>query len=337
VLDENREKMSKSKGNIVAPDEVVEKFPVDAARYWAAGSAVGDDLPYKEKGLRAGEKLLRKLWNASKLVDSLTPDDPVEVDHDDLEELDRWLLASLDDEIDYVTARMEAYEFSKARDRLRSFFWHTFCDDYLEIAKQRLREGGDLSAVYTLQVAHRRFLKLFAPFLAHITEELWRDMHGSGSVHRTTWPEPLGLDANAAGETALAVVSALRRYKSDNQLSMNADLGSVKVYGDVAGFEEDIRRVMHVDELETSDAEAPIESVVTGIDLDYSLVGPEFGNRVSEIDAAIDAGNYEITDGVLRAAGVELDPEMFSTEEERRYTGAGEMVETERAVVIVRD
>ncbi|MGM0592717.1 MAG: valine--tRNA ligase, partial [Halobacteriota archaeon] len=75
ILDENRVKMSKSLGNIVSPDDVLAKFPVDAARYWAAGSSVGDDLPYKEKGLRAGEKLLRKLWNASKLVDGLTPDE----------------------------------------------------------------------------------------------------------------------------------------------------------------------------------------------------------------------------------------------------------------------
>ncbi|MDX1746338.1 MAG: class I tRNA ligase family protein, partial [Halobacteriales archaeon] len=339
VLDENREKMSKSKGNIVAPDEVVEKFPVDAARYWAAGSAVGDDLPYKEKGLRAGEKLLRKLWNASKLVDSLTPDEPVDVDHEELEELDRWLLASLDEEIEYITAKLDSYEFSKARDRLRSFFWHTFCDDYLEIAKQRLREGEDDSAAYTLQVAHRRFLKLFAPYLAHITEELWRDMYGSEteSVHRAAWPEPLGLDADIdAGETALSVVSALRRYKSDNQLSMNAELDSVIVYGDVAGFEDDIQRVMHVDDLETTDAEAPIEAVVTGIDLDYSLVGPEFGNRVSEIDAGIEAGEYELVGDTLQVAGVELTAEMFSIEEERQHTGDGEMVEADDVVVIVQ-
>jgi valyl-tRNA synthetase len=337
VLDENREKMSKSKGNIVAPDEVVERFPVDAARYWAAGSAVGDDLPYKEKGLRAGEKLLRKLWNASKLVDSLTPADPPRVAHDDLQELDRWLLASLDDEIEYVTEKLEAYEFSKARDRLRSFFWGTFCDDYLEIAKQRLREGEDASAAYTLSVAHRRFVKLFAPFLAHITEELWRDMHGEGSVHLTDWPEPLGLDADiGAGETALAVVSALRRYKSDNQLSMNAALDHVRVYGDVTGFAEDIRRVMHVDELETTEEAAPIESVVTGIDLDYSLVGPEFGSRVSAIDEAIEAGDYELVDGELHAADAELTAEMFSVEEERQYTGAGEMVEAGDVVVIVQ-
>ncbi|MDS0297125.1 valine--tRNA ligase [Halogeometricum sp. S1BR25-6] len=339
VLDENREKMSKSKGNVVSPDEVVSKYPVDAARYWAAGSAVGDDLPYSEKGLRAGEKLIRKLWNASKLVESLTDEAPEEFDHDDLRALDRWLLAELDRERTRLTEKLENREFSKARDGLRSFFWNTFCDDYLEIAKQRVRESDDDAAKYTLQTAHRRFVKLFAPVLAHATEELWRDMYGeeADSVHRAAWPESLDVDADvAAGETAMAVVGALRKYKSDNQLSMNASVDRVQVYGDVHGFEEDISGVMHVEELETLDEEPQIESVVTGVDLDYSLVGPEFGSQVPDIEADIEAEEYEVVDGNLRAGGAELDPEMFTIEEERRYTGEGEMLEAGDAVVIVQ-
>ncbi|MFB6250324.1 MAG: valine--tRNA ligase [Halobellus sp.] len=336
VLDENREKMSKSKGNIVAPDEVVSKYPVDAARYWAAGSAVGDDLPYSEKGLRAGEKLLRKLWNASKLVESLTEDAPPEFDHDDLAALDRWLLASLDREIERLTNRFESREFSKARDGLRGFFWHTFCDDYLEIAKQRVRDGDDPSAAYTLSVAHRRFLKLFSPILAHATEELWRDMHEDSSVHQSGWPEPLGVDADfEAGETAMEVVGALRKYKSDAKLSMNADLDRVEVWGDVSGFEDDISSVMHVDELAILSERPAIETVVTGVDLDYSLVGPEFGSRVSDIEAALEEGAYETVDDELHVADVELGPEMFEIQKEQRYTGEGEMVDTEDVVVIV--
>ncbi|WP_311170171.1 valine--tRNA ligase [Halobellus ordinarius] len=339
VLDENREKMSKSKGNIVAPDEVVAKFPVDAARYWAAGSAVGDDLPYSEKGLRAGEKLLRKLWNASKLVESLTEDapDPDSVDHDDLRELDRWLLASLDQEIERLTDRFENREFSKARDGLRGFFWHTFCDDYLEVAKQRVRDGGDEAAAYTLSVAHRRFLKLFSPILAHATEELWHDMYDAEtSVHRSGWPEPLGIDADVeAGETAMAVVGALRKYKSDAKLSMNAGLDRVEVWGDISGFEADISGVMHVDELAILEERPAVESVVTGVDLDYSLVGPEYGSQVADIDDGIEAGDYEVVDGELEVAGVALDPEMFEIQKERQYLGDGEMIEADDAIVIV--
>ncbi|MFC6770168.1 valine--tRNA ligase, partial [Halorubrum pallidum] len=201
VLDENREKMSKSVGNVVEPETVLEEFPVDATRYWAAGTAVGDDFPFKQKDLRAGEKLIRKLWNASKLVESLAPEPfPAEPADEDFRELDRWLLAELDDEIERITDLLGNREFSKARDGLRSFFWNTFCDDYLEIAKQR----DDDAAAYTLRTAHRRFLKLFAPLLAHVTEELWHDMYAdavgsaavvdaadgaSDSVHLADWPD----------------------------------------------------------------------------------------------------------------------------------------------------
>ncbi|MGM0592747.1 MAG: class I tRNA ligase family protein, partial [Halobacteriota archaeon] len=289
--------------------------------------------------LRAGEKLLRKLWNASKLVDGLTPDE--RLDQPELKAIDRWLLAELDREIEYVTEKLEHYEFSKARDRLRSFFWHTFCDDYLEIAKQRLRDdsddGTDISAAYTLQTAHRRFVKLFAPMLAHIAEELWREMYGDESVHVQPWPEPLGLEADLeAGQTAMDVVGALRKYKSDRQLSLNAELATVQVYGDVAGFEDDIRRVMHVEALERLDDAPDIETVVTGIDLDYSVVGPEFGSKVPEIEAAIDDGEYSVEDGSLHVAGVEIDEDAFEVDRERRYTGDGDMVEAGDAVVIVQ-
>ena len=352
VLDENREKMSKSKGNVVDPDRVLEEYPVDAARYWAAGSAIGDDLPYQEKGLRAGEKLIRKLWNASKLVESLAPEPYPDEPADGLRELDRWLLAELDRAIDTLTDRLANRECSKARYGLRSFFWNTFCDDYLEIAKQR----DDPSAAYTLRTAHRRFLKLFAPVLAHVSEELWQDMYadaagtdaavgadagsdGAGdSVHLADWPDPLGLDADAeAGSAAMAVVGALRRYKSENQLPLTAELDAVEVYADVRGFEADITGVMHVGDLTVHpDAEAPVETVITGIDLEYATVGPKYGDRVGDIESALAAGDYELDGDELRVAGETLTSEEFSIERNRRYAGEGELLDDD-VVVIVRN
>jgi valyl-tRNA synthetase len=342
VLDENRVKMSKSLGNIVAPDEVLEKYPVDAARYWAAGSSVGDDLPYKEKGIVAGERLLQKLWNASKLVEQLAADAPDE--RPELAGIDRWLLASLDEELASLTDRLENREFSKARDGLRSFFWHTFCDDYLEIAKQRVRDGGDASAAWTCREAHRRFLKMFAPVLAHVTEELWQELYADGatgeaaeSVHLADWPEQMGVEADrGAGEAALAVVGALRKYKSERNLALNEPLERVRVYGEgLEAFREDVAGAMHVDVLEVLDERPAVETVVAGIDLDYSLVGPEFGGDVPDIDAAIEAGEYELDGDTLRAAGHELDAGMFEVEEERRYDGEGDLLELDEAIVIV--
>nr|WP_228434611.1 valine--tRNA ligase [Natrarchaeobaculum aegyptiacum] len=361
VLDENREKMSKSKGNVVAPDEVLADYPVDAVRFWAASAAVGDDFPYQEKDLRAGEKLLRKLWNASKLVDTLAPADPDEPD--DLEPIDRWLLAELDDATAELTDQFENYEFAKARDRLRTFFWNTFCDDYLEIAKGR---EDNPSTQYALRTAHRTFLELWAPFLPHVTEEIWQAVYageaprasdessgerseprdaGEGaleetSIHLREWPEPQGYEADLeAGETAMEVISALRRYKSENQLPLNADLGSVSVFGAVEGFEDAIQQVMHVEQLTVLEDEPEVTTEVASIDLDYSTLGPKFGAKVGEIDDAIDAGEYEIDDeaDVLRAAGEKLEADLFEVDLERTYSGEGEMIETESAVVVLED
>jgi len=358
VLDENREAMSKSKGNVIPPAEVTENFPVDAARFWAAGTSIGDDFPYKEGDLEAGERLLQKLWNASRLIDQLTPaHESVEAPADEeLAAVDRWMLAELDETVASITEKFEAYEFSKARNELRSFFWNSFCDDYLEIAKQRLSgdgadeaegdasDAGDASTEYALLAAHRTFLKLFAPFLPHVTEELWQRLYADpddseelASIHTADWPATRGYEADLeAGETAMEVIAALRRYKTDSGLALNADLGRVQVYGHVAGFEDAIAEAMHVGDFETLDEAPDVTTEVTGVDLDYSLVGPEFGSEVGDIDAAIEAGEFEEVDGKLHVAGVELDPEMFEIEEARTYSGEGEMIETESAVVVVR-
>nr|WP_256530791.1 valine--tRNA ligase [Halovivax cerinus] len=339
VLDENREKMSKSRGNVVAPDEVITEYPVDAIRFWAASAAVGDDFPYQEQDLRAGEKLLRKLWNASKLVDSLAPADPDEPA--ELAQIDRWLLAELDDAIADLTAHFDAHEYAKARDRLRTFFWNTFCDDYLEIAKER---ADDPSTQYALRMAHRTFLELWAPFLPHLTEEIWQSVYASesssideSSVHRRAWPSPRGHEADLdAGETAMAVISALRRYKSENQRPLNSELDRVSVHGAVDGFEAAIANVMHVAELDVLESAPEISTEIASIDLDYATLGPAYGSAVGDIDAAIDAGEFDVSDdGRLLVAGEELAPDLFEIERERAYDGPGEMLEADEAIVIV--
>ncbi|GAB3681488.1 valine--tRNA ligase [Salinarchaeum chitinilyticum] len=370
VLDEHREKMSKSKGNVVTPEEVMDEFPVDAARFWAAGTAVGDDFPFKEGDLEAGERLLRKLWNASKLVDQLAPVDPaapntgaVEVDEEgaaptgvadsDLEPIDEWLLARQDAVLESVTEKFASHEYAKARTELRTFFWETFCDDYLEIAKQRLDDvdRGDLadgtansaasSAAYALRTAHRTFCQLFAPILPHVTEEIWQASYGrrvdTESIHTTDWPEPTGQTADLdAGETALSVIAALRGYKTDAGLPLNADLTAATVYGDVDGFEGAIADVMHVGSITAEDGDAPTTTEIVGVDLDYATLGPEYGEKIGEFDAAIDAGEYEETDDGLAIAGETLDPDHYELIREQTYDGEGELLEADDATVIVQ-
>jgi len=162
------------------------------------------------------------------------------------------------------------------------------------------------------------------------------DADGLDSIHTEDWPETRGYDADlGAGETAMEVIAALRRYKTEHGLALNAALDRVEVYGHVAGFEDAIAEAMHVGSLETFEEDPDVTTEVTGVDLEYSLVGPEFGGKVGDIDAAIEAGDFEETDGKLQVAGVELTAEMFEVETARTYSGDGEMVETESAVVVV--
>ncbi|ACV10393.1 valyl-tRNA synthetase [Halorhabdus utahensis DSM 12940] len=336
VLDENREAMSKSKGNVVSPEAVLEDFPVDATRYWAAGTSIGDDFPFKENDLEAGERLLQKLWNASKLVDQLAPGNNYE-EPEDLAAIDEWLLAKLDDTIESLTEKLDTYEFSKARNELRTFFWSTFCDDYLEIAKQR----DDKSAAYTLVTAHRTFLKLFAPFLPHVVEEIWQAKYAEvgerNSIHVSEWPEPRGYDADlAAGETAMATIGALRGYKTDHGMALNADIDRVEVYGDVSGFESAIQQAMHVDELSVVEDDPEISTEIAEISLDYATVGPKYGDQVGGIEQAIATDEYELDGDRLHAGDVTLEPDEFEVRKEHTYAGEGELVETDDVAIVVQ-
>jgi len=135
----------------------------------------------------------------------------------------------------------------------------------------------------------------------------------------------------------MAVVSALRKYKSDRQLPLNAELGAVDVYGPIEGFEDDIRGVMHVDDLTVLDSEPEIESVITEIKLDYAKVGPEYGSQVPDLEAGIDSGEYELVDDELHVAGEELGADLFEVHRERQYVGEGEMLEAGDAIIIISE
>lgn len=351
ILDENRRKMSKSVGNVTTPDEVLEDYSVDAARYWTANASVGDDLALKKKEIEAGEKLVRKLWNASKLVEMLGNKNMPEVDYEDMDEIDRWMLAELDQTIEEVEEKMENYQYSKARDTLRVAFWNKFCDDYLEIAKQKLEDSTNLSTVYTLKKCHKAFLKMFAPFIPHATEEIWQDMYSSvsseetsaegsssfESIHLENWPEKEGADAEIQkGENAMRVISALRKYKSENQMAPTEELETVQVFGEIEGFEEAIKESMHVENLEILEEEPETEKKIQEIKLDYSKAGPKYGDDVGEIEEALENNEWHIDSGRLEAAGHHLPADFYEVKESREYKGEGKMLEEENLVILVR-
>src|SRR3989344_6867620 len=175
--DPHGRKMSKSKGNVIEPQEMITKYSSDALRFWAAGSKLGDDLPFQEKDLVTGVKFSTKLWNAAKFtLMHLEEYHSGEI----TETFDKWLLSKLNKLILDCTDSFDKYEYSRTKAEVENFFWHTFCDQYLEIVKDRLynpekrgenqRKSGQAALYQTLN----SILKLMAPIMPHITEEIYQ-------------------------------------------------------------------------------------------------------------------------------------------------------------------
>ncbi|WP_449282248.1 valine--tRNA ligase [Leucobacter sp.] len=188
ILDPDRKKMSKSKGNVVTPAGLLAQHGSDAVRYWAASAKLGTDAafdPQNPTQIKIGRRLAIKLLNAAKFTLSFDASGAGAV----TEALDRSMLASLAQVIEDATRAFDAYDHQRALEITESFFW-TFCDDYLELVKERAHNAAgqpQASAVTALRTALSAFVRLLAPFLPYATEEVW-SWFGEGSVHRAAWP-----------------------------------------------------------------------------------------------------------------------------------------------------
>ncbi len=273
ALDPNGKKMSKSKGNAIAPQDKIEQYSADALRYWASTPKPGEDAPTQEKDFQNGKKLANKIFNASKFA-LMHLEDYDGSEPESLEPFDEWILGKLDAAIEEATESFEKYEFSKARRATDLLFWQ-FCDDYLEIAKDRLynpeERGKDarLSAQYTLDRLLRSLLKMYAPIIPFVTEEVysWKFANDEGkeSIHLSDWPSVSGKaskDVVEAGEDALRILHEARRFKANEQISMKTELASISVgtEKDISGFINDLKATTKAKSIEvTKDKDAEIK------------------------------------------------------------------------------
>lgn len=238
ILDPDRKKMSKSKGNVVTPMGLLEEHGSDAVRYWAASAKLGTDAAFEVGQMKIGRRLAIKVLNASKFALSFgAADEPVSLDPAHVTQpIDRAMLAGLADVVETATAALEAYDHTRALEVTETFFW-TFCDDYLELVKDRAYAAEDdpegaASARAALGIALDTLLRLFAPVLPFATEEVWSWWRES-SVHRAAWPtaEPLRVaagDADAGVVAAAgAALAALRKVKSEAKVSMRTPITAV--------------------------------------------------------------------------------------------------------------
>jgi valyl-tRNA synthetase len=231
ILDPNRKKMSKSKGNVVLPTDILEEYGPDAVRYWSGSARLGVDTAVDYKVMREGKRLVTKIRNAARLIhgyegESGDPEHP----------LDRALIARLRDLINRVTERWEDWDHAGALEATETWFWSDLCDNYLELSKARAY-GGDPSAVGTLRRALDVVLRLFAPYVPYITEEVWNSRREAPeSIHATSWPRPDELPAaEDAGwfDAAIEVLTQVRRAKSEAKVSVRWPVKRLEVTGPV--------------------------------------------------------------------------------------------------------
>ena len=242
ILDPDRKKMSKSKGNVVTPIDLLEEYGSDAVRYWAAMGRPGTDTAFDTGQMKIGKRLAIKLLNASKFSLSLN----ATLNSDDVTQaVDHALLNKLAQVVETATSSFDKYDYTRALEVAETFFW-AFTDDYVELVKERTYgnqgEAAANSARAALGITTHTLLKLFAPFIPFVTEEVW-SWWQEGSIHLQSWPKSSEIITNKSiGIDPLNnvtwILSEVRKVKTENKQSMKAEVKTLEIWAKAEVIEQ---------------------------------------------------------------------------------------------------
>jgi valyl-tRNA synthetase len=294
VLGEDGFKMSKSRGNIIVPEEILVKYGADALRQWGAmGAATGSDIMFNWNDVVAASRFQTKMWNITKFALIQLEKEGFDPEAQITALADRWLLVRLSDTVEQVSTALEAYQFDVALKAIREFAWEVLADNYIELVKGRLykSDASRKGACLALHTAFDALCRLLAPFTPYFAEECYSHLSPGNSVHKQPWVS-FTYDDDAArmeGNLLVQVVAEVRKYKHDAGLALNAPLGRVTIYAPhTVNDEGDTGRTLNADVHWRTDV-AKLDRVITGIDFNRSVIGPTFRKQAQAFMAAITA------------------------------------------------
>ncbi|AEF96801.1 valine--tRNA ligase [Methanotorris igneus] len=350
VFGEDGHKMSKSRGNVVEPDEITEKYGADALRLWASNSVIGDDVPFAWKEVDYGYRFLRKFWNACRFAKMNIDDELIEklkkeeisIDNP----VDLWILSKLQKLIKRVTEDLEAYRFNTIVE-IQKFVWHEFCDNYIEMIKHRLYSKDEdeeskkskLQAQWTLYYVISTLLRLIAPFTPHFADYVG-EIYKVDNLH-FSWPkvrEEFISDKNEyIGEVAKNTVASIRRFKANKGMPLNAPLNVVEIYtNDKDAYEallksqDDIKGAMKIKELKIIFGKPTLEQKIVEVIPNKSKIGPEFKKNAKNVMDFIKNADEETIEKIL-SEGLETEWGRITKEHikdvKRAIISEGEVVE----------
>ena len=307
--------MSKSLNNFIRPEEVFLTNGADALRQWGAmGGSPGNDIMFQWKEITAASRFQQKLWSIFRfslpLIAGAEPLSAVKPG-----QVDRWLLGELDSLVKRATAAMDAFQFDETMKAIRGFAWETLADNYIELVKARLY-GADgpekRAAKATLYRAIQTVSLLLAPFTPFISEEIYHSLTAGESVHTQSWPEPLGIEIDPAGLAIKEIAAALRRYKAERSMALNAPLPGITVYSGMALETVDLAGVAN-SPVESCTESPQIEMKPVAVKPQMKIIGPLFKDKSGRIIKTLSGMDPAAVAG-LKASGfihVEVDGEGF--------------------------
>ncbi len=238
ILSEDGTPMHASLGNVIDPLKVIDEFGTDAFRCYAASCSLGEDNPFRKKDVVRGKRLLRKIWNVQKFIDTVVSKKDSKPEKKNLSNIDRWILSKFSRLVEKSTSQMDEYDYSQTMKDVEYFLWHEIADHYIEMIKSQVYDENtdNENLRYTLYTLGLGTLKLFAPFFPHITEEIYHQYYKKyepeKSIHFLSWPESLLVDENLEreGEIVKNYISNIRSWKSQQGIPLNASVKAFTTY-----------------------------------------------------------------------------------------------------------